>query len=242
LTHPKYGVRKIYRVIVAGRVLPETMKKMREGMYIAEGFVKIEGAKLINAKSKATEMEITLKEGKNREIRRILARLGHKVQQLRRIAMGPLRLGDVPPGAYRPLLRQEVEKLWASVEAAEKAAAAEPPQPKRRSGTKKAGPSKTAGRKPQSVRSDGKGGAGKRSAKKTSTRTKSAPKADPLSFLPQSGVKKIGAVIGGDAPKPEKPKKKSKAKLKSTKPVKKKTTRNFGKGSGKSSGNKNRHR
>ena len=88
------------------------MKKMRKGVYIAEGFVKVEGAKLINAKSRATEMEIVLKEGKNREIRRILARLGHKVQQLRRIAVGPLRLGDVPPGAYRVLRREEVEKLW----------------------------------------------------------------------------------------------------------------------------------
>ena len=49
------------------------MKKMRQGIYIAEGFVKVEGAKLLKTRSRATEMEIVLREGKNREIRRILA-------------------------------------------------------------------------------------------------------------------------------------------------------------------------
>ena len=101
LTHPKFGVRKVYRVTVAGKVDGETMKKMRQGIYIAEGFVKVEGVKLLKSRSRATELEVVLREGKNREIRRILARLGHKVQQLRRIAVGPLRLGDVPSGAYR---------------------------------------------------------------------------------------------------------------------------------------------
>ncbi len=111
LTHPKFGVRKVYRVTVAGKVTPETMKQMRQGIYIAEGRVSVEGAKILKARGKATEMEIVLREGKNREIRRILARLGHKVQQLRRIAVGPLRLGDMPPGAYRIVSREEVKKL-----------------------------------------------------------------------------------------------------------------------------------
>ena len=118
LTHPKFGVRKVYRVTVAGKVETETMRQMRKGIYIAEGFVQVEGAKLLKARSSATELEIVLREGKNREIRRILARLGHKVQTLRRIAVGPLRLGDVPPGAYRVVTSQEVEKLWTATEAA----------------------------------------------------------------------------------------------------------------------------
>jgi 23S rRNA pseudouridine2605 synthase len=112
LTHPRYGVRKVYRVTVAGKVDPETMKQMRKGIHIAEGFVRVEGARLLRTRSRSTEMEITLREGKNREIRRILARLGHKVQQLRRIAVGPLRLGDLPTGAYRVVTPAEVEKLW----------------------------------------------------------------------------------------------------------------------------------
>lgn len=248
LTHPKYGVRKIYRVVVAGRVEPETMKKMRQGMYIAEGFVKVEGAKLINAKSKATEMEITLQEGKNREIRRILARLGHKVQKLRRVAVGPLRLGDIPPGAYRPLLREEVDKLWASVDAAEKAAAAESTKANKaapgRSGTRKAGPAKTAGRRPTSMR---KASSNQSPRKKSASRKKESPKADSLPFLPKRGGtfssgNTSGAVIGGDAPAPSKPKKKSKAGLKKTKPTTKKSARNFGKGNNKNAKYKKRGR
>ena len=116
LTHPKFGVRKVYRVTVAGKVDGETMKKMRQGIYLAEGFVKVEGVKLLKSRSRATELEVVLREGKNREIRRILARLGHKVQQLRRIAVGPLRLGDVPSGAYRVVTPPEVEKLWSATE------------------------------------------------------------------------------------------------------------------------------
>lgn len=119
LTHPSYGVRKVYRVTVAGKVENETMKKMREGIYIAEGFVQVDGAKLLKARGRSTELEITLREGKNREIRRILARLGHKVQQLRRIAVGPLKLHDLPIGAHRLLMREEVDKLRAAIEAAE---------------------------------------------------------------------------------------------------------------------------
>jgi 23S rRNA pseudouridine2605 synthase len=119
LTHPKFGIRKVYRVTVAGKVDHEAMKKMRNGIYIAEGLVKVEGVKLIKAKARATDLEIVLSEGKNREIRRILARLGHKVMTLQRIAVGPVRLGDIPPGSYRILGREDVEKLYRSVDNAQ---------------------------------------------------------------------------------------------------------------------------
>ena len=54
---------------------------------------------------------MVLDEGRNREIRRVLARLGHKVLRLVRIAIGPIRLGELPSGAYRPLARRELEAL-----------------------------------------------------------------------------------------------------------------------------------
>ncbi|TWU27068.1 Ribosomal large subunit pseudouridine synthase B [Novipirellula galeiformis] len=111
LAHPKYQIQKVYRVTVAGKVDVKAMKQMEKGIYIAEGFVRVEGAKVLKSRGKATELEVTLREGKNREIRRIFARLGHKVQQLRRIAVGPLRLGEIPIGAYRVLGRDEVKKL-----------------------------------------------------------------------------------------------------------------------------------
>ncbi|MFG0288379.1 MAG: pseudouridine synthase [Rhodopirellula sp. JB044] len=126
LAHPRFGVQKVYRVTVAGEVKPETMRKMRQGIYIAEGLVRVDGARVIKARKKATDMEIRLREGKNREIRRILAKFGHKVQTLRRIAIGPLRLGDMPAGAYRKLSRDEIEKLRGI---AAKAVAAPPEKP-----------------------------------------------------------------------------------------------------------------
>ncbi|HBJ38395.1 MAG TPA: pseudouridine synthase, partial [Planctomycetaceae bacterium] len=72
LAHPKYEVQKVYRVTVAGNVQAETVRQMHQGIYIAEGLVKVEGARVLKARARATEMEITLKEGKNREIRRAM--------------------------------------------------------------------------------------------------------------------------------------------------------------------------
>lgn len=111
LAHPKYGVRKTYRVTVAGKVDNEKLMQMKRGIYIAEGRVGVDGAKILRHRGQATELEILLREGKNREIRRILARLGHKVLTLQRVALGPLRLGDLPRGAYRPVSSDELRRL-----------------------------------------------------------------------------------------------------------------------------------
>ena len=191
LTHPKFGVRKIYRVTVAGKVDVESMKKMRQGIYIAEGFVRVEGAKLLKTRSRATEMEIILREGKNREIRRILARLGHKVQTLRRIAVGPLKLGDLPHGAYRVLTHQEVDKLWHSVEIAEQSADqntdSKPRGTKKRAGTKIGGRNQSSARKKKGF------------TKSTAAKSTAAAKGTRATFLP--GVTEPntqGTVIGGD--------------------------------------------
>lgn len=204
LAHPRFGVQKIYRVTVAGRVDAEAMKKMRQGMYIAEGHVRVDGARVLKAKSKVTEMEIRLREGKNREIRRILARLGHKVLQLRRIAIGSLRLGDMPPAAYRVLTREEVRKLQETVQTATQKAPAEdsPPKPrskrsgtsKPRAGSKKGTAKPRAGSKgePQSGSQAGqKSRAGKGAAKRASRATR------PSDLPPKANV---GTIIGADPP------------------------------------------
>lgn len=210
LAHPKFGVKKVYRVTVAGKVTGETMKQMRQGIYISEGMVRVEGAKILKAKAKVTEMEIVLREGKNREIRRILARLGHKVQTLRRIAIGPLRLGDVPPGAYRTLRREEIAKLQQStIESESVPSEYQPPRKKTAS--------KTARRKPKSgvagessgpretanSRSTSKPGSAKRSTAKRGTTKRSNVKKNSKTAtrkapaLPRAAPR-TGAVIGGD--------------------------------------------
>lgn len=111
LAHPRYGVEKVYHVTVAGQLPPDVPAQLRKGVRLAEGFARAERARIRSSRARMTELEIVLREGKNREIRRMLAGLGHKVQRLRRIAFGPLRLGDVPTGAHRELTRDEVERL-----------------------------------------------------------------------------------------------------------------------------------
>jgi 23S rRNA pseudouridine2605 synthase len=210
LTHPKFGVRKIYRVTVAGKVDVETLKQMRRGIYLAEGHVRVDGAKLLKLRSRSTELEIVLREGKNREIRRILARLGHKVQQLRRIAVGPLRLGDLPAGAYRALTRQEVEKLWRAADA-ETSEAGDERQPgaKKRGAKKKKKSASTGWPTASTGRSKTPSGPKAQSARKTSRSTET------ISPSEISSNTTIGAVIGGDA---EERSSTRPAKRKSTKP------------------------
>jgi len=194
LTHPRFGIRKVYRVTVAGKVETETMRQMRKGIYISDGFVKVEGAKLLKSRSRSTEMEIVLREGKNREIRRILARLGHKVQSLRRIAVGPLRLGDVPPGAYRAVTSQEVQKLWAATEAA-----AEEPGARGRGkrGTPRKGASRTATAKSGTSNATPAKRRGPKKSTEASKRPNVVKQQTTLKFSFDQPAS-TGAVIGGD--------------------------------------------
>ncbi len=111
LTHPRYGVEKTYVVEVAGQLDRDGLIALRKGAYLAEGFARPTLAKIRDVRKQSTVLEIVLAEGRNREIRRLLARLGHKVMRLKRIAIGPVRLGELAPGESRPLSRDEVRKL-----------------------------------------------------------------------------------------------------------------------------------
>ena len=114
LTHPKYGVPKVYRVQVAGELTEEGIRQLREGVYLAEGFAKVENAIIKGRYKQSTILEMTLSEGMNREVRRLLARIGHKVLSLIRIAVGPVKLGKMTPGEWRKLTQSEVERLYAA--------------------------------------------------------------------------------------------------------------------------------
>jgi 23S rRNA pseudouridine2605 synthase len=116
LTHPKYGVPKVYRVLVAGELNEDGIKQLREGVYLAEGFAKVAHILIKGRHKQSTILEMTLTEGMNREVRRLLARIGHKVLSLIRIAVGPVKLGTLAPGEWRQLTRQEVDRLYAAGE------------------------------------------------------------------------------------------------------------------------------
>ena len=111
LAHPRYGVEKKYLVQVAGVPTPETLDKLRRGIGLAEGMARAQHVHLKSQHKLSSVLEMVLDEGKNREIRRMLAHLGHKVHQLKRVAIGNLSLGGLLPGQCRQLTWAEVEAL-----------------------------------------------------------------------------------------------------------------------------------
>jgi 23S rRNA pseudouridine2605 synthase len=111
LMHPRFGVEKTYLVQVAGAPTKEDMRLLLKGVWLSDGHVKAKRVKRLKAEGDSTWLRVTLSEGKNREIRRMLARLEHKVLRLRRIALGPVKLGELPRGKSRRLTAAEVAEL-----------------------------------------------------------------------------------------------------------------------------------
>jgi len=111
LAHPRYGVEKLYRALVAGLPSRETLAKLTEGIWLSDGKVRAKRARIVGRQGQATQLELVLAEGKKREIRRMLSKLGHKVMSLNRIAVGPITLKGLPTGECRPLSRHEVDLL-----------------------------------------------------------------------------------------------------------------------------------
>jgi 23S rRNA pseudouridine2605 synthase len=111
LAHPRFEVIRKYRCHVAGVPEPETLTQLREGMYFADGYFRFRNARVLKRRGRSAVLELELQEGKNREIRRLMARVGHKVIALERVAFGPLSLGSLHPGEFRELHSAEVQNL-----------------------------------------------------------------------------------------------------------------------------------
>jgi 23S rRNA pseudouridine2605 synthase len=111
LMHPRFGVEKTYIVQVAGVPTIEDLDKLRKGVWLSDGRVKAKHVKRMKKQGDSVWLRVVLAEGKNREIRRMLAKLGHKVMNLRRIALGPLELRGVALGKARRLSKAEVASL-----------------------------------------------------------------------------------------------------------------------------------
>jgi 23S rRNA pseudouridine2605 synthase len=112
LTHPRYGVEKTYRVLVAGQVSVESLRRLQQGVHLAEGVARVARVRIKSRSKRTSVLQMVLREGRNREIRRVLARIGHKVLSLRRVALGPLRLEGLAPGGYRQLSQAEIRQLY----------------------------------------------------------------------------------------------------------------------------------
>lgn len=113
LAHPRYGVRKTYHALVAGVPSLEVLASLRKGVHLAEGVARVVSVKVRREMKQSSLLELVLAEGRNREVRRILAKVGHKVLKLKRVAIGDLRLKELPPGEFRPLRREELQALRA---------------------------------------------------------------------------------------------------------------------------------
>jgi 23S rRNA pseudouridine2605 synthase len=111
LMHPRFGVEKTYLVQVAGRPSKDDERQLLKGVWLSDGHVKARRVHRLKSQGESTWLRIVLSEGKNREIRRMLARLGHKVLNLRRIAIGPVQLGHLGRGKARPLTAPELAEL-----------------------------------------------------------------------------------------------------------------------------------
>lgn len=111
LTHPKHEVWKTYRARVAGVLSNEKMFRLRKGVDIG-GFVTSPAkVNIIKGNAHSTIVEISIREGKNRQVRKMFAAVGNPVQELERIAIGEIRLGHLKEGHYRKLSREEIEYL-----------------------------------------------------------------------------------------------------------------------------------
>jgi len=153
LTHPRYGHEKTYKVVVEGRISQEALMKWQDGVYL-------DGRKTIPAKINViqqdvsfTHLEIVMREGRKRQIRRVASMLGFPVKQLVREKIGPLTLGSLKPGDWRHLTDKEVAALKEAV------ASSKAKQPRHKPVVK---PTNRAGKKPDRGKSTNRSKSGSR--------------------------------------------------------------------------------
>jgi 23S rRNA pseudouridine2605 synthase len=116
LMHPRFNIDKTYLVQVAGNPTNDDLKQLLKGVWLSDGHVRARQVKRLKRQGASTWLKVVLSEGKNREIRRMLARLGHKVLHLKRTAIGPVLLGQMPRGKSRRLTLEELNALRRLVE------------------------------------------------------------------------------------------------------------------------------
>jgi 23S rRNA pseudouridine2605 synthase len=115
LMHPSFGVPKTYLAEVAGPLPRNVGRRLREGVELDDGPARVDAFRLVDALGNTAQVEITLHEGRNHIVRRIMAEVGHPVSRLVRTAVGPIRLGDMRPGGFRHLSNAEVAALFKAV-------------------------------------------------------------------------------------------------------------------------------
>lgn len=113
LLHPSAGVEREYRAWVAGAPSPDAMMRLVQGVTLGDGPARAKRARVVEGHGEGAVVELVLTEGRKREVRRLLDAVGHPVLRLMRVRFGPVELGDLPQGAWRPLNDDEICSLEA---------------------------------------------------------------------------------------------------------------------------------
>jgi 23S rRNA pseudouridine2605 synthase len=108
LTHPRYGVPRTYRVRLRRRASDRDLRRLREGVELDDGPTAPARVRRLGPR----EIEITIREGRNRQVRRMAEAVGNQVDELTRVGFGPLRLGRLREGGVRRVSEADVERLW----------------------------------------------------------------------------------------------------------------------------------
>ncbi|SBW22451.1 pseudouridine synthase [Protofrankia symbiont of Coriaria ruscifolia] len=116
LSHPSFGVAKTYLVEIAGPVGRDVPRRLRQGVDLTDGPVRVDAVRIVSSAGSRVMLEITLHEGRNRVVRRLMDAVGHPVRRLVRTRIGPVYLGSLRVGRTRHLSRGEVGALYRAVD------------------------------------------------------------------------------------------------------------------------------
>ncbi len=111
LTHPKYEIEKIYIAEIEGIPTIKKIKEFENGLYIGDFKTSPAKFRILKKKKNSGIVQITIHEGRNRQVRRMCQEIGHPVIKLKRIAIGNLNLGKLPEGKWRHLTKAEIESI-----------------------------------------------------------------------------------------------------------------------------------
>jgi 23S rRNA pseudouridine2605 synthase len=114
LQHPSYGVAKTYIARIAGPVPRDVGRRLRDGVELEDGPAKVDSFKIVDSQPGKAMVEVVLHEGRKHIVRRMLEAVGHPVETLVRVQVGPIRLGDLKSGRTRRLTPDEVGQLYST--------------------------------------------------------------------------------------------------------------------------------
>ncbi|MBI3637080.1 MAG: rRNA pseudouridine synthase [Candidatus Rokubacteria bacterium] len=114
LLHPRYGLPRVYEAVVDGDIARGDLARWRRGVELEDGPATPRDVELLPPAREGSRLRLTFAEGRKHEVKRYCEALGHRVRRLRRVAFGPIELGDLPVGRTRPLTPRELRALRAA--------------------------------------------------------------------------------------------------------------------------------